>query len=413
MSKEINNREYRQQVIREMLTQLHEGKTVDEVKAQFEAVFSGVSVAEISEAEQALIAGGLPVAEVQRLCDVHAAVFKGSIEEIHQAVADPSEQPGHPVHTLKLENRALEKLMQREVLPRADAYAQNPDDVARHALLDSLSRLGRLDAHYLKKENLLFPYMERYGITAPPKVMWGVDDEIRAMLKAAVQAVRDPQADAQAAARKVREAADKANEMIFKEENILFPMLLETLTAQEWQKIADEYAELGFCLIDPPPAWRAAPDAPEGSKAEAAASAEAPVPDGAVVMPTGSLTVTQLTAMLNALPADITFVDDQDTVRYFSQGTERIFPRTKAVIGRQVIHCHPPASMHIVQQILDDFKSGAKSQEDFWINMRGKFILIRYYAVRDEQGRYLGTLEVTQDIAPIQAITGEKRLVNP
>lgn len=406
MSKEINNREYRQQVIRNLLKQLHEGKTADEVKEQFEQAFSGVSVSEISEAEQALIAGGLPVAEVQRLCDVHAAVFKGSIEEIHKEV-DPADQPGHPVHTLKLENRALEALIQNEVLPHADAYAKKGDDAARHALTDSLTRLYQLDAHYLKKENLLFPYMERYGITAPPKVMWGVDDEIRAMIKAATKAVGDTQTYGADAAQKVREACEKANEMIFKEENILFPMLMETLTQQEWAKIASEYEELGFCLIDPPPAWQM----PAAQQAPAEAPPAPPL-DGAVILPTGNLSLAQLTGLLNALPVDITFVDDQDTVRYFSQGTERVFPRTKAIIGRQVIHCHPPASMHIVQQILDDFKSGAKSHEDFWIDMRGKYILIRYYAVRDEQGKYMGTLEVTQDIAPIKAITGEKRLMS-
>ena len=114
---------------------------------------------------------------------------------------------------------------------------------------------------------------------------------------------------------------------------------------------------------------------------------------------------------MNTLPIDITFVDAEDTVKFFSENKERVFARTRTIIGRKVINCHPPASMHVVQGILEDFRAGKKDQEDFWIKMAGKYILIRYYAVRDDAGKFLGTLEVTQDIGPIQAITGEKRLV--
>ncbi|NLG25208.1 MAG: DUF438 domain-containing protein, partial [Clostridiales bacterium] len=176
MSREINNREYRKNVIKEMLRKLHEGHTVDDVKRQFDEAFSGVSAAEISEAEQMLIAEGLPVHEVQRLCDVHAAVFKGSIEEIH-APADASQIPGHPAHTLKAENRAIEKLIVERVRPALRGFLDGKLPVAR--LAEAIEALRQIDVHYLRKENLFFPYMEQYGITAPPKVMWGVDDEIR------------------------------------------------------------------------------------------------------------------------------------------------------------------------------------------------------------------------------------------
>ena len=394
MSQEINNREYRQKALADMIAQLHDGKQVDEVKAQFEAVFGGVSAEEIAMAEQALIANGLPVEEVQRLCDVHAAVFKGSIQEIH-ASQDPSAIPGHPAHTLKKENRALEAVCDeiRGMLMQLP-YAVAP-------LQEALVRLGAIDRHYAKKENLLFPYMERYGITAPPKVMWGVDDEIRTQRKEAMTLAE------QGNHAQLQEAVDalvhSINEMIFKEENIMLPMLFEHLSQDDWKHIADEFGEIGLCLIDEVPLW-----VPATITQKQPPQDEAPAGD--IVLPTGVLNIAELVGMLDTLPIDITFVDKEDTVRYFSQGTERVFPRTKAVIGRKVANCHPPASVHIVEKLVQDFREGRKDHEDFWIRMGDKLIMIRYFAVRDPNGEYLGVLEMTQNIGPIQAVSGEKRL---
>ena len=399
MSQEINNREYRKNVIKDLLRKLHAGQTVDDVKEEFDKAFSGVSASEISEAEQALIMEGFPVSEVQRLCDVHAAVFKGSIEQIHAPV-DPSQMPGHPAHTLKEENRALRQLIDDRIRPALKAFLGGKQPAAR--LAGEIEALKQIDRHYLRKENLFFPYMEQYGIVAPPKVMWGVDDEIRALIKEAsvLASAGDVAVEA-----KLEEALNRVEEMIFKEENILLPMLLETLTPQEWKNIAEESAELGYCLIDEPTTWRPT------------AAADAAVPPttperGDISFPTGFLSVAEVTHLLNTLPVDITFVGKDDTVRYFSQGAERVFPRTKAIIGRKVSHCHPPASVHIVEGIVEDLKSGKKDHEDFWIKMGGKYIYIRYFAVRDEKGEYLGVLEVTQDIAGLQQIAGEKRLVS-
>lgn len=398
MSQEINNREYRKQVIKDLLKQLHAGKSVDEVKAQFADAFDGVTASEISEAEQALISEGVPVSEVQRMCDVHAAVMGGSVEQIHAPGID-TETPGHPVHTIKAENRALEALMNERIRPKITALRAGEAGAAQ-ALAADFEALRQIDKHYVKKEMLLFPYMEKYGITAPPKVMWGVDDEIRALVKEAARLIA---AGDKTAADKAEEAVDKAAEMIFKEENIMLPMLLDVLTGEEWMRIAEQSGEIGWCLIDEPPVWQ-----PAAAKAETPAAA---VQTGEVTMPTGFLSVQEVTALLDTLPIDITFVGKDDTVRYFSQGAERVFPRTKAIIRRKVTDCHPPASVHIVEGIVADLKSGKKDHEDFWIRMGGKYVYIRYYAVRDAAGEYLGVLEVTQDIAPVQQITGEKRLV--
>ncbi len=403
MSQEINNREYRKKVIKDLLSQLHAGKTVDEVKSQFDKVFGGVSALEISEAEQALISEGLPVAEVQRLCDVHSAVFKGSIEDIHKP-SEASKTPGHPAHTLIQENRALETLIEKRIRPHLEALT-NGASTSGDDLLADLKMLTEVYKHYLRKENLLFPYLEQYGITAPPKVMWGVDDEIRTMIKTAASAAAVYDGDSKALTAAVDKAVTQIEEMIFKEENILLPMLLETLTQQEWKRIADESHDIGYCLIADPPAWHP-------TEAAATQVSAYPVQEGAIHLPTGVLSVNEITALLDSLPVDITFVGKDDTVKYFSQGAERVFPRTRAIIGRKVSNCHPPASVHIVEGIINDFKSGKKTHEDFWIRMGEKYVYIRYCAVRDASGEYLGTLEVTQDIAPVQQISGEKRLVS-
>ncbi len=396
MSQEINNREYRKQVIKDLIRQLHAGKSVDEVKAQFADAFDGVSASEISEAEQALISDGLPVSEVQQLCDVHAAVLGTLVEEIHVPASDI---PGHPVHTIKAENRALEVLINERIKPGIAALRAGEDGAEKQLAAD-VEALRQIDKHYVKKEMLLFPYMEKYGITAPPKVMWGVDDEIRALVKEAARLIASGDS---AAADKAEAAVNKVAEMIFKEENIMLPMLLEVLTGEEWKHIAEQSGEIGYCLIDEPPVWQ-----PAEAQAQPPSAA---VQAGDITLPTGYLSVQEVTALLDTLPIDITFVGRDDTVRYFSQGAERVFPRTKAIIGRKVTDCHPPASVHIVEDIVADLKSGKKDHEDFWIHMGGKYVYIRYYAVRDAAGEYLGVLEVTQDIAPIQQITGEKRLV--
>lgn len=397
MSEQINNREYRKETIKKILAELHAGKSVEEVKELFADAFDGVSAMEISEAEAALIAEGIPVEEVQKLCDVHAAVFKGSIEDIHQA-ADPSEIPGHPANVLKLENRFIKELLETRVKPNIAAL---PEEQAVEALKQALSDLAGIDLHYMRKENLFFPYLEKYGITAPPKVMWGVDDEIRQELKEAKSALFVDPADPRLK-ESLNNLTGKIIEMIYKEENILLPMLLDSLSEDEWKLIARESEELGYMLDEVPP-WDPVYTPKDARKDEGM---------GGISLPSGNMDKEELAAVLNTLPFDITFVDKNDEVKYFSEGKERIFPRTRTIIGRKVANCHPPASVAVVEKIVADLRSGRKDHEDFWIKKGNSFILIRYFAVRNDSGEYLGVLEVTQDIKPLQEITGEKRLMS-
>ncbi|HPU45581.1 MAG: DUF438 domain-containing protein [Clostridiaceae bacterium] len=406
MSEMINNREYRQKVLKEIIMELHNGKSVEEVKPRFEELIKGVSAAEITEMEQALISGGLPVSEVQRLCDVHAAVFKGSIEDIHRE-PESLKAAGHPVQIFKQENRELENLIEGKLAPLLDRIKTADDQDTISKLLEGFRLLLEVDRHYARKENLLFPYLEKYGITAPPKVMWGVDDEIRAAIRETIRMLENYGGDREALLGKANEAMDKVKEMIFKEENILFPMAMDTLSEDEWQKIYDESPEFGYCLITLDAPWKPARVEPaEQAKMEGEAD------ERIVRFDTGAMTHEEINALLNTLPLDITFVGKDDTVRYFTQGKERIFARPKTIIGRKVQNCHPPTSVHVVEKIVEDLKSGKKDHEDFWIRMGDKYVYIRYFAVRNAEGEYLGVAEVTQDIRPIQELTGEKRLLS-
>ncbi|HHU50363.1 MAG TPA: DUF438 domain-containing protein [Firmicutes bacterium] len=406
MSELLKNREYRREVLKEIIRDLHQGKTVDQVKKRFAQTFQGVSATEIAELEQALIQEGLSVEEVQNLCDVHAAVFKGSIEEIHHA-QKAEETPGHPLHTFKLENREIEKLIE-DIQVNLEDFWQDDRNENIVPLLRNLESLREIDKHYARKENLLFPLLEKYGITAPPKVMWGVDDEIRSAVKEAINFLSNYHGGKEEAKQRILAIINKVNEMIFKEENILFPMAMETLTEDEWRGIAEESAEIGFCLTKPQGEWK-----PVNINVEAKVQAEGErsVDEGYIRFETGLLTPEEIGLIFNTLPVDITFVDREGTVKYFSQTKERIFPRTKTVIGRNVVNCHPPASVHIVEKVVEDLQTGRKDQEEFWLRMGPRYVYIRYFAVRNTDGAYLGTLEVTQDIQPLQEITGEKRLL--
>ncbi len=408
MSEIINNREYRKKALKELILELHDGKSVDEVKEKFAEIIEGVSAMEISEMEAAIIAEGMPIEEVQRLCDVHSAVFRGSIEDIHKEdVRELEKIPGHPLNTFVLENRELKELLEGEFKNTIDSFEDNDDKEQIFKMIEILNLLWDIDKHYSRKENIIFPYLEKYGITAPPKVMWGVDDEIRAEIKGIKLELENYRGNKDEIIKRSKSLTERINEMIFKEENILFPMCKETLSEDEWISVAEDSDEIGYCLVAPTEVWK-----PYRAKSEDKGSTPVADKPGYIKFDTGYFTQKELQLMLNTLPFDITFIDKDDTVKYFSQGAERIFARTKAIIGRTVQNCHPPTSVHTVESILHDFKKGAKDSEGFWIKAADIYVYIKYFALRDEEGKYMGTVEVTQNIKPIQEIQGEKRLLD-
>ncbi|CQR46567.1 hypothetical protein BN1058_00834 [Paraliobacillus sp. PM-2] len=411
MSEIINNREnnsseqnkQRQEQLKQIIIALHEGKSVEAVKQDFQDAVGTISVEEISALEQNLMEDeGIQPEEVQRLCSVHTAVFKGSIEEIHGQQKEPAQQSGHPVHTFIIENKEIDYLLNFTLSLHVDRFEKEANEESRQLLIDDLTKLWEIDKHYSRKENLLFPYLEKYGINGPTNVMWAVDDFIRQAIKDALNGLQSENGSDKII-ENIRFVIKEGSEMIYKEENILLPMALRNLTEDEWLHIAKQSNEIGYCLTKPASIWK-----PERHKITDALKEE----EGYVSLPTGTLSIQQIEHIFNHLPVDLTFIDHNDIVRYFSHGKERIFTRTKSVIGRTVQNCHPPKSMHVVEKLLEDFKSGAKDVEDFWIQLKDKYVLIRYFAIRDKDNNYLGTLEFTQNIAPIQAIDGEKRLLS-
>lgn len=413
MSEIINNRENeqikkdreeRQRLLKGIILDLHRGKDVESVKEEFEKHFKNVSAREISEMEQEFVKEGMSITEIQKLCDVHASVFKGSIEEIHSNM-EPKDIEGHPINTFMNENREIEKLIE-EIRKAAEEFNKNDTKENIYKLLEDFNLLWDIDKHYSRKENLIFPYLEKYGVTAPPKVMWGVDDEIRDEIKEIKALLANYRNEKIEIAKKIEALATKVLDMVFKEENILFPMCIETLTEDEWVKIMDESDEIGYCIVEPKNKWK-----PDRVRVEEAVDGDE-LSRGYVKFETGILSTEELSRILNTLPIDITFIDKDDVVRYFNLAEDRIFARTKAVIGRTVQNCHPPASVHIVNKMLEDFKSGKKDNEDFWIKMGPSYVYIRYFAVRNENNEYMGTLEVTQNIKPIKELEGEKRLLS-
>ncbi|MDQ1145651.1 DUF438 domain-containing protein [Bacillus sp. SORGH_AS 510] len=408
MSEMINNREQlmskntdRLTILKGIFQDLHNGRNLDEVKAHFDGLIGKITLDEITQLQHECSEGSIPKDKLMRIYQEHSALFQGSIE-IENNSKKPEDLPGHPVHTFKLENREIEKLLQQQVQVHVDEFVRDDSSVNIYHLLQDLNLLLDIDKHYSRKENLLFPYLEKYGIFGPTTNMWRIDDFIRDAIKEAKQKLASYQGERQEILGVLNFVIEEVTGMIYKEENLLFPMALKNLSEDEWIKIAHESDEIGFCLTGPDEEW----------KPERKALAENAITEGYVKMETGILSLKQLELLLNHLPVDITFIDHEDVVRYFSHGKERIFARTKAVIGRTVQNCHPPRSVHVVEELLADFKAGIKDSEDFWIKFRDKYVYIRYFAVRDEKGSYMGTLEFTQNIDPIKAIEGEKRILS-
>lgn len=409
MSEIINNRKQhtinkpeRLEILRNIFKELHNGRNIHEVKAHFDAYIGKITIEEISQLSNDFLEDeGISIVEVHDLYANHLEIFKDSIE-VEQTSQHPEEQPGHPIHTFILENKEIDKLITLKLQVHLNQFAETDSDEHVYLLLEDINMLLDIDKHYSRKENLVFPYLEKYGIFGPSTNMWRIDDYIRDSIKLAKLKLTNYSGDKEEVVGAVNYIISEVSGMIYREENILFPMALYNLTEDEWVKIAHESDEIGFCLTGPAAEWK-----PERKGLD-----EKAISEGYIKMETGILSLKQLELLLNHLPVDITFIDHEDVVRYFSHGKERIFARTKAVIGRTVQNCHPPRSVHVVEELLADFKAGKKDCDDFWIKFRDKYVYIRYFAVRDENGQYIGTLEFTQNIDPIQAIEGEKRILS-
>ncbi len=407
MSELINNRQERIEVMKSLIRQLHEGRDEEQVRRQLESVLQEAEYSDVFLMEIQLMEEGISRDSITKLCDVHTKVLKKHLD----LTETPDSVPGHPLHTFLQENQAL---LQRTAQIRQKIDALKEADSEKTAELigqiqNLLNELMDVDKHYRRKENLLFPFFEKNNMHGPSTVMWTKHDEVRDYLKSVIQALHqaelnDPSEAFAFAKLAIEPTIEAIEEMIYKEEKILFPTAMDFLSEEDWYEIYLQSPEIGFCLYDPEFEW-----VPEGDFSKSIEKVKAS--QDKIHLPTGSLTLDQLMNIFKTLPVDLTFVDADDTVRYFSPGKERIFDRSRTILGRKVQYCHPPKSVHIVNQILKDFKAGTQDQARFWINLGGRFIYISYYAVRNDQGEYLGTLEVTQDLTELRALEGERRLL--
>ncbi|HVO36657.1 MAG TPA: DUF438 domain-containing protein [Candidatus Acidoferrum sp.] len=402
--------EDKKKVLKEIIRQLHDGVPPQQVKAKFKQVLEGTSSEDVARIEQELVKEGMPRQELQRLCDVHLAVFGDQVqkEELHL----PS---GHPISILMEEHKILLNRVERlEMIQKMINEACDSVYVgdALTELQNIMKEFQDAEKHYQREENVLFPTMEKHGVTEPPAIMWMEHNQIR---------------DAK---RKMREVVEKWNAVhfnefkaqfaeaakpvcsllpshFFKENNILFPAALQVIGAEEWVEVRKEFDEIGYCCFTPTTQLTAMQAETTKEKVK-----EAPVEEGLLQFETGALTNEQIEALLDTLPVDVSFIDAYDTVRYFNKAEKRIFVRTKAVLGRKVQMCHPQKSIHIVNKIVEAFKAGRKDFAEFWITLEGRFVHIRFFAVRNKHGEYLGTAEVVQDVTDIRKLEGQRRLLD-
>ena len=382
------------------LRRLGTGESLEAVRKDFANEFGDVEASEIMQAEQELLAEGTPLHEVQQLCDIHSALFHGATREerianaeqevaasvsrhgdIHamaqantQRAVDLSHIDGHPIQMFLRENAALEALLKQafEVLE------------TRGDITELLLRIRELSIHYAKKGDLLYPHLKvKYDISGPSQVMWTIDDEIRHELGILT---RKGEHDELWWGR-VGAVLNRAKEMIYKENNILLPLCAANFTETEWQQIYRDSKDYAVCLGVEPEIWSQAASETTATKAH----------EGEIIMPGGHLTLAQLTAMLNTLPLEITFVDADNINRYFNEGP-KVFKRPFMAIDREVFSCHPPKIEPMVRSIIEDLRSGKRSQVPMWVEKCGHPMFVNYMAVRDDEGNYVGTVEVVQDM---------------
>ncbi|MEM3613453.1 MAG: DUF438 domain-containing protein, partial [Candidatus Bathyarchaeia archaeon] len=338
--------EERKKVLKEILRQLHAGVPPEQVKERFRQFLEGVSSLEIAKIEQELVSEGVSREELQRLCDVHLAIFREQLEKQKVEVA-----PTSPIGILLEEHKMIQQIAGKlNVLAEKVQKAESPD-----AAIGELSQLRHvadelLDAekHYLREENALFPVLERHGISEPPAIMWMEHNQLREkkkQLKALIEnASKMNFSDFKRQLGELAKAVgDMLNSHIYKENNILFPAAQRVVTEQEWSTIRADFDEIGYCCFTPEHLI-----AKPAKTLEKPAAEEKPMPEGTIQFETGSLTKEEIEAILNTLPVDITFVDKDDAVKYFSKPDKRIFVRTKAILGRKVQLCHPQKSVHVV-----------------------------------------------------------------
>ena len=396
----------RTEQLKDYLKRLGKGEDIEEVRADFIKNFGSVEAAEIMRAEQELIKEGTPITEIQKLCDIHSALFHGATTEEKIANAEKA------VEASLMKERIAEELAKRDSFPKKD-YSDKHEQAAKlvnivgHPLYtftkenevlttllgeykdtrseEVFNKIREASIHYAKKGDLLYPHLKvKYGVSGPSAVMWTVDDEIRDELgKLAKIEEHDGEWND-----RVDAVLKRAEEMIYKEQNILFPICAVNFTEDEWFGIYHDSKDYSKCFGVENVLWE---------EAEKECIEKTAYTEDEIVMPGGHLTLQQLTALLNTIPFEITFVDADNINRFFNEGP-KVFKRPGMAIDRDVFSCHPPKIEPMVRSIIDDFRNKKRDGVQIWMDKGGKCMLVNYMAVRDKSGEYLGTVEVVQDM---------------
>jgi DUF438 domain-containing protein len=308
--------------------------------------------------------------------------------------------PGHFLSCLMQENREAEKITTeiKSVLKALFVLGEPAGD-GMGRLRQLVGELKKYELHYIKKENILFPFVEKvFPHYRCLQLMWSFHDDFRKSIKSLERILLTETPDREELTREMGKLFFVVLPVIFREEQIVFPVAYRAIPPGEWEEMLRQSLETGWCYIAPPVVGMLSglPGERSGDR---------------INLGSGQLTPDQLVLLFSHLPVDITFVDENDEVCFFSEVPHRIFPRSRAIIGRKVQNCHPPESVHLVNEIVDAFRRGERDVADFWIQMRGRFILIRYFALRDSAGNYRGTIEVSQDATEIRKLEGERRLL--
>lgn len=414
--------EERTKLLEDYIKRLSRGEDLESVRGDFVASFATVSVHDITKAEQALINEGMPALEVQKLCDIHSALFHGKTEsevmkEENEEITRQNGGAGHPVDILYRENRAIETRLaflqgtfRKNGSPdnnenrNPDANNTQPSDTEIRNLAARLFDVKNgLKAHFSKKEELLMPILYHYDVQGPMQVMWGVDDEISKEFSYIAKSLMVDPASYDAMKPRALAVIQREQEMIYKEEKILFPLAQEKFTQEEWYQVYRDMPEMGFAFLDPAklPKWEAAEEWISEQEAKEADKAAAALPNGIIHLPTGDLNLAQLTAILDVLPMDLTYIDENDVTRFFTN-KGKIFARPLSCLGRPVYECHPPLVVPIVKGMLDQFRKGEADRVERWIPNPDNPVRIVYHAVHDKDGRYLGTLEMVQSFKDVK-----------
>jgi len=405
MSEYINNNEARISRLFELCLQIVKGNRSKELIETYQTEIDSVEAYDIVVIVHRLVEEEISIEQLKSGITRFLNVFYKSISSRGQVKVDKNHFLGLMIQeNIELNNR-LEQI--KPLFKKLNNEADSPSEEILNILLTKVEELKEIELHYQRKENILFPYIEQeFADYKCLSVMWSVQDDVRRNLKQVLEILKSKKIDFSILNRNMGDLFFGMRSLIFREEFLLFPVVLNVVNKDLWPEMNFLSEEIGYSYIT------VNKDEIEIKKDNRSEDLLEKNWDKKLLdFDTGLMTLKQTMMLLNNLPVDITLIDENDRVCYFSNPKDRFFTRSKAIIGRTVQNCHPPESVHMVTDLVNDFKENKKDKESFWIQMKGKFILIQYFALRDEDKKYCGCIEVSQDISEIKELKGEKRLM--